>query len=181
MGLDVQAFRNVIKIDDPKVSEADDLCKIYHGHFPEQCGDLEDGDYYDGESQWFCRLSYGSYSRFRDLLAKIGGWPKHETPKPEYSDPDYMNKNYFYRCPYVASLYHTGKDSVEGPFVEILIFSDCEGFICAEICKKLFKDFEKFKPNAEEEFKDSPLFMEFYNGMMDAFLYGSQNGFVRYT
>ena len=181
MGLDVRAYKNIVKVEDPRVSEIDDLCKVYHGFFPEQCGSLEDGAYYKGESKWFCRLSYGSYSHFRESLAEIGGWPKMKVEKPHHSDPDFLNKDFLFRFPHAASVWNSDSEDVKGNFVELIMFSDCEGFICSDVCKKLYKDFKAHEKEAENMFSDNSYFAKFYKGLMDAFAYASKNGFVQYT
>jgi len=182
MGLDVRALKNVKLIIDPRVGEADDLTRVYHGDFGEQCGDLKDGGYYDCEDEnWFCQMSYGRYSYFRNELAKIGGWPEYKIDKPEYSDPDYENKSFYHRHPNVAAIYNFDGDEVNGPFVEVICFSDCEGFICADVCKKLHQDFLDHQDKAEELLDGTPGFIAMYNGLRDAFEFGSQNGFVKYT
>ena len=182
MGLDVRALKNVKLVGDPRVSEADDLTRVYHGHFGEQCGELVDGGYYDcGDEQWFCRMSYRRYNYFRNELAKVGGWPEFKIEKPEYSDPDYENKSFYYRHPNVASIWNHDGSDVSGPFVEIICFSDCEGFICADTCKKLHLDFVEHQEKADELLKDNPGCMDMYNGLRDAFEFGSAGGFVQYT
>lgn len=182
MGLDVMAVKNAKLIENPTVNEAEDLTKIYHGYFGDQCGDLKDGGHYDyDEHKWFCRMSYGRYSYFRNDLAKIGGWPEFIVPKPSYDDPDYDNKSYYHRHPNVAAIYNQDGDEVEGPFVEVVCFSDCEGFISADFCKKLHADFVNHQSKAEELFSDNESFLNMYNGLRDAFEFGSHSGFVQYT
>jgi hypothetical protein len=182
MGLDVRAFKNVKLVSDPRVSEADDLTRVNHGAFVEQCGDLEDGGYYDCEQEgWFCRMGYGHYGRFRNELAKLGGWPEFKVMMPGYNDPDYENKSYYHRYPNVAAIYNSDGDEVNGPFVEVICFSDCGGFICADFCKKLFQDFVDHQEVANELFKDNPDYLDMYNGLRAAFKFGSNNGFVQYT
>lgn len=182
MGLDVRAFKNIGLVDDPKVSEVDGLMQPYGGHFKEQLGELVEGAYYSYEdSSWFCAMGYGRYGSFRNELAKLGGWKKRKVEKPDYSDPEFENKNYFYNYPYVADLYMQDGDSVEGNFVEVIIFSDCEGFFDTKHCKKLFKDFEMHLNKAEVIWADNPMYFNFYKGLMEAFKFGSENGAVQYT
>lgn len=182
MGLYVRAYKNIKLINDPKVSEVDELMKPYGGSFKEQLGELVEGKYYDYEDDnWFCRIGYGGYGNFRDELAKLGGWQKRDIPKPDFSDPDYNNKDYYHRYPYVADLYMQEGDSVEGNFVEVIIFSDCEGFFDTKHCKKLLTDFETHLDKAKEMWADNPAYLKFYNGLLDAFKFGSENGAVEYT
>lgn len=182
MGLDVTACKNVKLIIEPKISEADELIQVYHGHFGEQCGELQDGSYYNCEEEdWFCGMSYGSYSHFRNELAKIGGWPEYKVSKPSYDDVDYEDKRFCYDFPNVASILNHDSDEVHGAFVEVINFSDCEGFICSEFCKKLHKDFLDHQGVANEILADNSSYLKMYNGLRDAFEFGSHAGFVQYA
>ena len=182
MGLDVRALKNIKIVEDPKVSDADDLLHAYEGQFKDQFGSLVDGAYYDFEDEkWFCRIGYGGYSNFRNELAKLGGWSKRIIEKPDYSDPDFMNKNYFYNNPYVADIYMQEGDTVDGNFVEIIVFSDCEGLIDTDNCKKLLADFESHLEKAKELWANNELYVELYTGLLNAFRFGSENGLVQFT
>lgn len=182
MGLDISAYKNVKKVDVSELDEyeREDLCKIFCNGFKDQYSSLEVGAFYDGENEHFCRIGYGGYSLFRERLAEIGGWGKHIVPNPDCSDSDYDNQSYYHRFPHIADIYHQEGDTVDGPFVEIIIFSDCEGFIDAIHCKKLYEDFCKFEEVAKVRLKDELNFMNFYKSMKEAFKFGSENGFVNY-
>lgn len=182
MGLDIGAYKNVRKVDVSELDddEYEDMQQVFCNGFKEQYSGLEVGSYYDGEYEWFCRISYGAYSLFRDRLAEIGGWNKHLVDKPHFSDNNYENKNYFHRFPHIAGVYNTGNETVDGPFVEIIIFSDCEGFIDSKNCKKLYDDFCKYEDKAKEVLHEEDRFLKFYLDLKESFKYGSQSGFVWY-
>lgn len=178
MGLDVVAYKNISKVEDPKVSETEDLIQIYHGHFSYQAGELGDGDYYDAEDcQHFVGIGYGGYSRFREELARIAGYDPKPIDKPDYGDPEYDSKSYFHRCPHIHRAYE-GEYGDGSPFIELIAFSDCEGYICAEVSKKLHGDFKAHLDNAEKGLDEH--FFGVYKKFMSAFEYVSGNGFVRY-
>lgn len=182
MGLDIRALKNIKIVEDPKVSEADDLLHAYEGQFKDQFGSLVDDAYYDCEDEeWFCRIGYSGFGHFRNELAKLGGWNEKITEKPDFSDPDYSNKDYFHRYPYVADIYGRGGDTIEGNFVEVICFSDCEGLIDTDNCKKLLADFESHLDKAKELWADNERYLEFYTGLMNAFRFGSENGLVEFT
>jgi hypothetical protein len=176
MGLDVRAVKNAKQVEDPRVSEVDDLDQICHGHFPKQAGNLGDGDYYDGEeTEWFFNMSYGNYGAFREMLAEVAGYEKTATEKPEPGADDFENKLYFYNRPHIA----TAWKAEEGPFIELIQFSDCEGYICAEICQKLYKDFSQFLPAVEAAWNFAQV--DKYKDLMAAFEFGAKNGYVKFT
>jgi hypothetical protein len=182
MGPGIKAVKNATLVDDPRLSEIDDLIMVYHGDFPKQCGDLKDQSYYKhDEEEWFCSMSYGRYNYFRNELAKIGGWPEVKTEKPTLDDPDYEEKSFLHRNPNIAGVYKGDDNARNWPFIEVIVFSDCEGFICTDVCKKLHQDFVTHQAKADELLKEKPDWLEMYNGMKNAFKFGSSEGFVQFT
>lgn len=179
MGLDVYAYKNIKEVSDPKVREVDDLHQIYQGYFPHQAGNLAEGSYYSAEETG-CHVGIGyiGYSHFREWLAKVAGYEKKEIPKPEFGDDDYENKSYFHRNPHIGRVYE-GEYGDGSPFIEMIAFSDCEGFVCAEICKKLYVDFENSLESAKSEGNEN--FLKKYKEFMGVFKAASENGFVKYT
>jgi hypothetical protein len=176
MGLDIYASKNVKLIDNPTVNDAEDLDQIYHGDFPKQAGELVDRGYYDCEdSEHFLRMGYGRYGVLRNEIARIAGYKKTDIDKPDFRDEDYLNKYYFYKHPYLHDVY----EQENGAFSELIIFSDCEGYICSTVCKKLYSDFEQFLDAAKAGLDDH--WFEGYENLMAAFKYGSENGYARYT
>ena len=183
MGLCVFGCKNIkleslINMDD---LEDGGFIEVYIGQFKEQGGDLiNNGIYSYTDESNPCSIGYGGYSHFRECLAEIGGHKKFIVEKPRYTDSNYENLDYFYRFPHIASLYNNGKDVCDGPFVEVILFSDCEGVICSSVCSKLYVDFKEHKPKAKEYFADNERFYNFYIGMMEAFKYGAENGLVQF-
>ena len=178
MGLDIFAYKGVKLADNPTLDDEgypkdEDLIKVNHWDFPMQAGELIDGacySYEEGES--FFRRSYGGYGSLREKIAFIGGYDKHETEMPSYGDPEFYSKYYEYANPYSAGAIRCG----DGPFNELINFSDCEGYICADICKKLHSDFVEHNEKAKEilderDYKD-------YAGLMKSFEYAMKDGFV---
>lgn len=179
MGLDISAYKGVKVIDNPPTNEygeVEDYDKIFHGHFPTQAGNLVDGSYYECEdSEHFFSRSYGGYGMFRNTLAWVAGYPKYEIEKPSFRDPEYNEKDFAYRFPYSYSAWNQDN----GAFKELICFSDCEGYICSEVCKKLYNDFVEHKDKAEEMLDDRDY--KGYLSLMNAFEYAMDDGYVRFA
>ncbi len=82
------------------------------------------------------RWSYSGYSAFRERLARLAYPEAPELPRADpFLDPD---KNWERRYP--ASAYASKQKA--GPLFELIWFSDCEGTLGYETCKKLLADLE---------------------------------------
>ncbi len=78
--------------------------------------------------------SYGGYNRWREQLAELAGWPR--IPHEE----DGANR---------PSCAASAWNATEGPFWELIAFSDCEGTIGAVTAAKLAKDFANHQAKAD--------------------------------
>lgn len=147
MGLDITAYRKLTKLDavfdgdgepiDPTTREPLDYSlRPYVNHdFPGREGSIESGAVYSAEdSAGLHAGSYGGYSRWREQLAQLAGWPAGE-----YEQYGRTYQSHCVPC-------WNGK---VGPFSELINFSDCEGVIGAEVSAKLAKDFEAFQEIAD--------------------------------
>lgn len=124
MGLDVSGFSHVkwASFAEP-VDGTDTIRLINNTDFPKHAGTIRDGWYTYDESESGPSMGYGGYNRFREDLARLAGYSIREA---------------------WAGL-HEGE-----PFYEIVNFSDCEGTICAAMCKKLERDFTAFDERAQK-------------------------------
>lgn len=175
MGLDVSAVKNAVLVDDPKVSEAEYLDYIFGGHFPRRLGSLIDGAYYDGDpADSHYRNGYGRHGLFREKLAELAGYDAKISPKPNYSDPDFMNKHYGHTHPFSMAAWEAG----EGPFFELIMFSDCEGFIGPEVCQKLAEDFQRFSDKVN--LSDDDWLKGSFFDLRAVFEDGAQGGYVKF-
>jgi len=175
MGLDVSAIKNAVLVDDPKVSETEDLDCIYGGNFPQRLGSLVDGAYYDGEPTGsHYSNGYGRHGLFREKLAELAGYGAKKTPKPSPGDSDFMNKLYIHHHPNTVAAWEAGA----GPFFELIMFSDCEGYIGPEICQKLADDFRKFSDTVR--LIDDQWFKQSFFDMRSVFEDGAQSGYVKF-
>jgi len=88
----------------------------------------------------FWSSSYDSYNRWRKELALMAG----------YESDVWVWKN-----------------KPEGPFVELIDFSDCEGVLGTATCAKLFEDFKNNQEKAKE-YKPETEFYDDYRRWMNA-------------
>jgi hypothetical protein len=152
MGLDVTAFSKIKPADPTAIAKASDDLRAKYGdvylgdvadelgaaciqpellditayHYPAQVVGLEAGVYtYDGEFSWRAG-SYGGYNEWRRILCKrvLGVGP--EVVWPELGS-------------------FTGR-----PFVELIAFSDCEGYIGATVSAKLAADFSEWQSRIDD-------------------------------
>jgi hypothetical protein len=135
MGLDINAYRG-LKVAPEAELDLDGYPEDYmhfvrinpgliaatEAHFPSRTAGVFSGIFSFTEAIRFRAGSYSGYNIWRDWLAGISGWGTAE------------------RC-------WAGKQT-EGPFYELINFSDCEGVIGPIVAAKLAKDFEEFADKA---------------------------------
>lgn len=173
MGLDVTAYR---KLTPAKGNEAfdktgelkykDNWTRFYKNlDFPGRADDIQDGHAYKYEdSEYFNAGGYGSYNRWRDQLAELAG----------YQLTEYMQYNSQEQQSHAAACW----EGAEGPFSELINFSDCEGVIGASVSAKLAKDFANFQAKADTH-QDEP-FRNKYAKWRKAFEMAADGGAVRF-
>jgi hypothetical protein len=169
MGLDTTWYRGLTRDDSPEAQEAaeegeDNCVRLYaNPDFPGREAPLQmDGVYrYKASGREGWHGSYGAYNRWRDQLAKLAGYPLQP-----YEKWGAMTGSHAAGA-WVAT---------EGPFWELVNFSDCDGFIGTAACAKLAADFETFQPQADAH--DDEYFRESYATMRTAFTNAADNGAV---
>jgi len=147
MGLDITAHEKLTKVDGVKyiggevyntaLEVVDDYAFVAHknGDFPGMADDIEDGCVYNAADGFSFRAgSYGGYNAWRNELARIAGYPKGFYSQFGQDRPTYC-----------ASCWA----GVQGPFSELINFSDCEGVIGTAVSQKLAADFEAFDAVAQ--------------------------------
>lgn len=183
MGIDIYAYKNIYKTDEPieyeygsyvvdksdegliwfdrGVSDAfDKMHEEIYGTRPGYFDGLDDGFYYDygdyGDEASFFSCAYSTYATFRNVLAE-----------------------------YVAA-----KGLDEGTFREMILFSDCDGTIGPKVCRKLLADFEAnldgFRKFAKETLSkdgwfDAKFAVSLYNDYLNGLRYGANNGALIYA
>jgi hypothetical protein len=177
MGLDATAYRQLKKIDcvfdssgepiNPETREPiEEYFRAYlNSDFPGRADDLEDSgiySYVDADEAY--SGGYGRYNGWREALAKLAGYPTVPVDR-------YKTGNVEHRHDYAAW------QREEGPFWELICFSDCEGVIGATVSAKLAKDFAEFDERAKAV-GDS--FYETYQVWRNAFEMASDGGAVAF-
>ena len=167
MGLDVTAYKNVKRLTEftadeygePKDVEA---VHVFIDDFKERAGNIDDGYYtYDG-SCGFRAGSYSGYNNWRDELARLAGYPV-----AKYAELGLERENHA-----------AGAWAAEGgPFWELINFSDCEGVLGTEVCKKLLADFIEYDEKAKSF---DPYFYERYKEWTEGMKYAADNGFFNF-
>jgi hypothetical protein len=171
MGLDITAYSN-LQVAGDEAYEGGEL--IYDGNFVE----LYDNDAFPGriapqqggqaymydDCVGFRAGSYGGYNAWRNDLAKLAGYKAQPYDPYDRNDVKVMR--------YDAGAW----EATSGPFWELITFSDCEGTIGTDACKKLAKDFADFQAAAEAT--SDEWFLSRYNDWRAAFDLASNNGAV---
>ena len=166
MGLDITAYKSIKKLGscenyDDYEKQFDEYDTLYivnsNKYFPGMMSGIETNDVYSYEDMYDFRAgSYSGYNRWRELLCKtmVGVLP---------------------------SLVWGNKDCFKGgPFIELINFTDCDGIIGPEMCKKLHKDFIDNKDtidNRQDVGDDLEEYFErLYLEWCKAFEFASQDG-----
>lgn len=171
MGLDATWYRGLKKRDDVvfdgdgEPTNVDRYFRPYaNPDFPGREGSLDHKAVYEYEGAgdaW--SGAYSRYSRWREWLAKVAGYPLLSYKEYGRDQPSYC----------VACW-----NGASGPFSELINFSDCEGVIGPEIAAKLAKDFEAFDGIAKSS--DEEDFYARYQAWRTAFEQAALNGAVAF-
>jgi hypothetical protein len=159
MGLDITAHRQLTELPNG------DLEFYVNPDFPGREGQVKSDCAYKAEdSQHVISRSYSGYGVLREILARISGW--QAIPYTSYYGEESLR--------HAASAWA----AKEGPFWEIIHFSDCEGTIGAPACAKLLGDFEKFAEAAE---KEHPHFSSFYKELWEGVRMAADSGALEFS
>lgn len=169
MGLDITAYKALTKVENPKL-DSDGRPENYNEEtsfyanpdFPGRMEGIEENTVYRYvDAHGFRAGSYGGYNGWRNELAKLAGYPVGA----------YREFGRAYES-YAAGAWKAS----EGPFYELINFSDCEGTIGPVVAAKLAKDFAEFQAKADEHPED--YFRHKYNEWRKAFEMAADNGAV---
>lgn len=152
MGLDVEAYKKLSKIDQPKRDEYGDLVDwetlvdvdqstldYTEQYFKGRTQGLVAGVYSSEDSLRFRAGAYSYYNRFREKLENMAS---------------------------------------NSQLIELIMFSDCEGFIGPVVSEKLAKDFNDLEETAREQLDEYDL--ETYLNFKKAFELASEDGCVQF-
>lgn len=172
MGLDISYYSKLVAAagnegfdEDGEVKYDDGWFTFYKNpYFPGRADDIQDGAaYMDSDAGGFRAGSYGGYNRWREQLAELAGYEL-----TEFDDYGRVAK-----C-HAAACWH----GAEGPFSELINFSDCEGVIGATVSAKLARDFKEFQDKADQHYDE--YFKEKYAEWRKAFETAADGGAVRF-
>ena len=167
MGLDITAYRKLTPANGNEAFDEtgelkyeDNWMQFYKNpDFPGRADDIQARHAYKAEdSEGFYAGGYGSYNRWRDQLAELAG----------YQLTKYMQYGHAATC----------WEGAEGPFSELINFSDCEGVIGAAVSAKLAKDFADFQAKADAH--QDERFRNKYAEWRKAFEMAADGGAVRF-
>jgi len=179
MGLDITYVRQAKLLDaiadenhepiDPTTREpieCDEYERPYvNPDFPGRADDVVDRAFYSAaESCGFNAGGYGGYGHWRNTLAKLAGYEG-------VVDADRFSPGTINHC-------RACWDGAQGPFSELINFSDCEGTIGAAVSAKLARDFAEFQAKADAH--PDERFRTKYAEWRAAFECASDSGFVRF-
>lgn len=163
MGLDVSAYKNVKRLESFEADEYGEpkdveTVQVSIAGFKERAGNIVDG-YYTYEDEYGFRVgSYSGYNNWRNELARLAG----------YKITKYTEMGQEREC-YAAGAWQSGS----GAFWELINFSDCEGVLGTEVCKKLLADFIEYDERAKTFDSD---FYERYKEWTEGMKYAAENG-----
>ena len=171
MGLDISYGKNITPAPDAERDENgelvdwDNFTDFYpNPHYEgRSLGILKGVAYKYEDGGGFRAGSYGGYNMWREELAKLAGYPAIEM------DSGYGGTS-------IKHVHSVWANPVDGPFMELINFSDCEGVIGPNVSAKLAKDFAEFQEKASSHSNEH--FVNIYGEFRKAFEYGSENGFV---
>lgn len=175
MGLDIGAHKNINKIDAVYDSCGDPICPVtregvdysfiayVNPSFPGRADGIEDEAVYKSdEVSKFSAGSYSGYGWWRNQLAKMVGCPEQE----------YDNGPHDKIKTHCLTYWNGG----QGPFAELINFSDCEGTIGPKTSAKLAQDFADYQQEADAS--EYLSFRMMYREFRQAFEMASNNGAV---
>ena len=174
MGLDISYASRINFESRGYVSdEGDNVVYLYpNDNLLDQSEGIKGGEYVcEGIQDSFRAGSYSGYGGWRKALAEMIGWKiedlwRHVVTLAQRSENlnDVLNENDSFK--------------VDIPFIEILHFSDCEGFIGPKTSAKLHADFLDWDEKASNFDSQNSYFYEKYQEWTEAFKVASDGGCV---
>ena len=179
MGLDISYASKINFESRSYISDDIDMNVIPNGVYLypndsllDQSEGIQSGEYAcEGVQDSFRAGSYSGYGNWRRTLAKMIGWEienlwQHVETLVQRNENlnDVLNEN--------------DRFSVDIPFVELLHFSDCDGFIGPKTSAKLHSDFLEWDENAKNFDSQNSYFYEKYQEWTEAFKVASDGGCV---
>ncbi|WP_140402342.1 hypothetical protein [Burkholderia multivorans] len=166
-GLDVTAYSGLAIVESPLISpdgtpQGKNQITFDPGNFPDRFRGIEAGKVYQFQSSFTFRAgSYSGYNAWRNELAKLAGY-----------QPSITVRNKAVESRYDETVWKLD----QGPFWELIKFSDAEGTIGPDVCWKVHRDFVQYHDQAAQV--SIPYFYDSYVDWMKAFEMCSINGAI---
>ena len=176
MGLDITAYQGLKKVDNPLL-DSDGYPENYdtetkfgvNPHYTERMEGVDPDAVYQYEDSFGFRAgSYGGYNAWREELAKLAGYAPVSVDEYSIGKPRLRHD-------------HGAWNQTEGPFWELIHFSDCEGVIGPVVATKLAKEFAEWDERAKTHsatIDRGDWFYPLYREWRKAFEMAAQNGAV---
>jgi hypothetical protein len=181
MGLDILAVSNIqycdIQNEDAYVRYNNCINLKQNDIYFNQSSGIKDGYYTFKNEISFRAGAYSSYGIWRRMLAEMLNY--------NYQDLITSIDLTYNRNKTISELFQEPIefDYESIPFIELLYFSDCEGFIGTEISKELLKDFTQNQILAIEfsEKRKNKDWLSLYTDFLKAFEIASKDGCLRFS
>ncbi|KVN82401.1 hypothetical protein [Burkholderia ubonensis] len=166
-GLDITAYSGLKIVESPVLSsdgmpQRENQVILESGDFPERFRGLESGKVYQFESSFDFRAgSYSGYNAWRNKLAKLAGYQPSTSVRNDVVELRYDE---------------TAWKLDHGPFWELIDFSDAEGTIGPDVCRKVYQDFVQYRDQAAQV--ADAYFYESYGDWMKAFEMCANHGAI---
>lgn len=98
--------------------------------------------------------SYSGYNQWRSLISQVAGWE---------NDQDAWDNG-----------------QVGDPFFELIMFSDCEGTLGTQVCKKLLQDFINFEDKYNNMIGENSYYKDLYQEWKTGLELAAQNGAIKF-
>lgn len=132
MGLDITAYSQLKDTGRPfdwDVDEENALISNNHPDFAERCVEFTPWNAFEYEVSYRARIgAYSYYGAWREKLAKLAGYSPVTGGTRPYSKGAWA--------------------AIEGPFLELIDFTDCDGVLGTAVCQKLAEDFANYEASA---------------------------------
>lgn len=182
MGLDITAYRGLVPAKGKEAFDESGELLYDEGwfrlhpsdDFPGRADEIKDGQAYKAAEEFgFTCGGYSRYSRWREQLAELAGYPVSSASLAAVGNNG-LNALYARSHPHASAAWEDGGE--KQPFYELINFTDCDGVIGTAVSAKLAKEFEAFQAQADAH--PDPYFVSHYADWRKAFEWASDGGCV---
>lgn len=176
MGLDIRAFNGLKKLEDQTedaFSKHNNCVNLIpNDTLFKQSSGLSGYYLFKGDYLTFRAGAYSSYGKWRSMLCEMMGYQPIEKLWSSFNREESLN----------VVLETVLDENTNDPFMELICFSDCEGFIGTRVSKKLYNDFVNNRQKAFDysASKNNSDWLSLYDDFLNAFKIASKNGCVEF-